>query len=585
MRPDAPAVVEEEMGAKTRYVFGMSGTLEDSRRAPVVVQPRPITVASRQGGRSQRRRALVVALVVLVAFLALSAFLWLLSAHAFVADSDGATVVLEGNAIIHGDVALHGWALSLDSFWLLDALYYAVAVAIVGIHGYLLHLIPAVIAALVIVAGALIARDGERGLVGLVGAAFVAVVLVFPTHLLAYFFLRGPDHIDTVLCCLVAFAALCDHRFEWWRWTVAVVFLAAAALGDLQVIAFGTIPLFLGGFVASLRSRKAAVAVPATTAAVASVALALVGREVAKALGTFTLIKANPRATYATMFGANVKLLGHYFADILGVGSTSFGNGGAPASFAYGHAVVLVAIVACFVFGLGALAKGAASGAPRAPDALRRASMDDLLVIAALGGLVVFLALTTEPVFNYGRYLVPSLIFGVILAGRFATRVGAHFVESKDVIPRAIPIAGATVAIAVAGLLASGTGFELAQPRPFDQYVRVAAFLERHHLHDGLGDYWSSSIVTVESNDAVVVRAVTATSKGILVRYDRESQASWYEGHDFQFLVLNPLLDFGNVNPLTATSTFGKPLHSWSVDGLDILVWRHPISVSSHGLD
>ncbi len=562
----------------------MSGTLEDSRRAP---PGGPATAAERfverEGAGSRGRRGFAVVLIALVAFVALSAFLFLVSTHAFLPDSDGATVVLEGNAIIHGDVALHGWSLSYDSFWLLDALYYAVALAIVGIHGYLLHLIPAIIAALVVVTGALIARDDQRGLVGLVGAGVVLAVLAFPTHLLAYFFLRGPLHIDTVLCSLIAFIALRDHRFDWRRWVIAVVFLAAAALGDLQVLALGTIPLFLGGVAAAIRARRALVALSTATAAVASIAIALIVREIAKVFGTFTLIKPNPRAPYSMMFGANLKLAGHDFANLVGVGSSAYGNGGAPTSFVYAHAVVLVVIVASTVFALISLIKGVTVGDAGNAEALPRSTMDAFLVLGALGGLVVFLALTTEPIFAYGRYLVPSLIFGIILTARYATRFAAHFVRSRETIPRVIPIFIATTAVAVAASLASATGFELAQAKPFDPYAKVAAFLEHRHLHEGLGDYWTSSIVTVDSDNGVIVRAVTAKPNGTLVRYDRESDASWYAGHHFQFLALNPTLNFGNVNVLTATSTFGKPLHVWIAYGLEILVWRHPITVSSHG--
>ncbi|MGB9111826.1 MAG: hypothetical protein WCF24_03770 [Acidimicrobiales bacterium] len=571
--------------AETRYLLAMSGTLEESRRAPAGGQA---IAAERFVGQESagwgRRRGLFVALIALVAFVALSAFLYLVSTHAFLPDSDGATVVLEGNAIIHGDVALHGWSLSYDSFWLLDALYYAVALAIVGIHGYLLHLIPAIIAALVVVAGALIARDGQRGLVGLVGAGVVIAVLALPTHLLAYFFLRGPLHVDTVLCALIAFIALKDHRFDWRRWVVAVVFLAAGALGDLQVLALGTIPLFLGGAAAALRARRVLVALASTTAAVASVVIALIVREITKTFGAFALIKPNPRAPYSMMFGANLKLAGHYFANLVGVGSSAYGNGGAPTSFVYAHAVVLVLIGASLVLGIVSLVKALIVGDTGSVESLPRSTMDDFLVLGALGGLVVFLALTTEPIFAYGRYLVPSLIFGVILMARYATRLAAYFARSRDAIPRVIPLVLATAAVAVAASLASATGFELAQTKPFDPYAKLATFLERHHLHEGLGDYWTSSIVTVESDNGVVVRPITAKPNGTLVRYDRESDASWYAGHHFQFLALNPTLNFGNVNVLTATSTFGKPIHVWIAYGLEILVWRHPITVSSQGI-
>src|SRR5580704_13729438 len=49
------------------------------------------------------------------------------SQHAFLGNSDGATVVLEGQSMSHGNAVLGGWDLSLDSFWSLDVVFYALA--------------------------------------------------------------------------------------------------------------------------------------------------------------------------------------------------------------------------------------------------------------------------------------------------------------------------------------------------------------------------------------------------------------------------------------------------------------------------
>src|ERR1700722_10838730 len=55
--------------------------------------------------------------VVLIGLPALVALFYVASVHSLAGDSDGATVVLEGQAMSGGHVMLHGWALSLDSFW------------------------------------------------------------------------------------------------------------------------------------------------------------------------------------------------------------------------------------------------------------------------------------------------------------------------------------------------------------------------------------------------------------------------------------------------------------------------------------
>jgi len=74
---------------------------------------------------------------------------------------------------------------------------------------------------------------------------------------------------------------------------------------------------------------------------------------------------------------------------------------------------------------------------------------------------------------------------------------------------------------------------------PTQPAVRLAAYLEQHHLTKGIGDYWSASIVTVESSDSVVVRPVVTNSSSYhVVRYTRLSSSAWYGG-GFEFLVYN----------------------------------------------
>ena len=159
-------------------------------------------------------------------FLVLVAILYVSARHAFAGDSDGATVVLQGQAMGSGNLTLHGWALSLDSFWTVDAVVYMLVELVTGVRGMLLFLVPAMIAACVVVVGVLLARDGRRGIAGVAAATTVVVVLGLPSHVLANVFLRGPLHVGTALLCLCAFAGLRSGRFGW-GWVAAVLCLAA----------------------------------------------------------------------------------------------------------------------------------------------------------------------------------------------------------------------------------------------------------------------------------------------------------------------------------------------------------------------
>jgi hypothetical protein len=45
------------------------------------------------------------------------------------------TVVLEGQSTSAGHLTVHGWALSLDSFWTVDVLFNALVVLVAGFAG------------------------------------------------------------------------------------------------------------------------------------------------------------------------------------------------------------------------------------------------------------------------------------------------------------------------------------------------------------------------------------------------------------------------------------------------------------------
>jgi hypothetical protein len=68
------------------------------------------------------------------------------------------------------------------------------------------------------------------------------------------------------------------------------------------------------------------------------------------------------------------------------------------------------------------------------------------------------------------------------------------------------------------------------------------------------------------------------------VRYARETTTDWYAGHKFNFLIFNTLDPFGNVDIATAFSTFGRSSWHTRIDGIEVLVWRNPFTVSLHGV-
>jgi len=557
---------------------------------------RPAT--ERRAGSSTARR-IVVGLFSVAVAAGLLAFLYAASVHAIPGDSDGATVALEGFTYNQGHFFLHGWSLSLDSFWTVDAPVYFVAVGLGGLTLGLLHFVPALIAVLVIALGAAMAADGNRGAGAVAGPLVVVALLGFPTHTMSYFFLRGPLHVCTALWALVAFFAIRRGRFGW-GFAVAVVMLAAGMLGDLQALALGVVPMALAGLVAMARSRSWRGGIAQVSAAGGAVVLAVVVREVAKRIGTFGIAPANPHAGVHQML-QNVRTAFTETAQLFGVTAHDYGTGGTPMWLEDVHVVGLALVAVAGLTALVALVVGVVRGRAThggwPPSAMVRADrpalprlsplgrggaleawrLDDMLTIACFAPPVAFVILTIAPDPAYGRYLTDGVIFSSILAGRLVGRWAgtASFAGAR----RWLAAGAAALGLAVTAAFAAGTAYTIAQPAPVQSADQLASFLESHHLHEGIAAYWSASITTVVSHDDVKVRPVVSVA-GRIVRYDKQSAEQWYDGVKFQFLVYNPQALWGGVGYKTAVATFGPTAHVYSVGPYQVLTWPKPITVS-----
>lgn len=510
----------------------------------------------------------------------LAVLLYACSIHAIPGDSDGATSVLEAQAMLHGHVLLHGWALSLDSFWGVDTVIYGIMILVGGLRPGLLYAGPAVIATGVIVTGVLMAREGRRGAAAVAGGVTVVALLGLPTHALAYFFLRGPLHIGSAWWSLIAFAGLRKGRFGV-GWAVAVLFLAAGMLGDLQTVALGVVPLGLAGLVAMARQRSWRAGVAQLSAAVAAAVLGEIVKKIRGALGGFAIAHANPTAT-AHQALTNVKHVITYGSEFFGVRNTLFSTGGVPNWLQDMHVVAGVIAGACFLAALVLLVKGVIVGPRTAAHAVgqNEASpqlwrLDDMLLIATFGPAAAFcvLAVTVDP--QYTRYLTASVIFGSILAGRMVARVWPRL--KSGVAAKVV----ASVGLALTLLLGAGVGYSLAKPVPGQAAGELAAWLEARHLDNGVADYWTGNLLTLQSHGRVTARpVVTGCHEGCIHRYPKQSAAQWYAGQQFQFFVWNTHIFWGGDDTVSATNTWGQPAHVYKVGPYWVLTWPAPIHVS-----
>ena len=179
-------------------------------------------------------------------FVGVAVLLYFTSAYFHAATSDSATIALEGQSVANGQLLLHGWDLTFASYWTSNALIDAAVVSFAGLGSAVLYAGPAVVGAVVVVAGASLVREGRRLWAVVAGITAVVALLVCGVPAMEFFFVGHGFHVGTIAYALVAFAALRRTRAGW-GWALAVVALAAGILGDLLMIAYGVMPIFLAG--------------------------------------------------------------------------------------------------------------------------------------------------------------------------------------------------------------------------------------------------------------------------------------------------------------------------------------------------
>jgi hypothetical protein len=516
--------------------------------------------------------------------------MFFVASRVVVGNSDGASLVLEGQSVGHGHLVLQGWALSLDSFWTSEVPLYALGYLLVGVDPLLLRVVPVVLAAAAVVLGVVLARDGARRGAAVAATVTVGALLAFPTHTMTLYFLLGGAHVGALVCSLVAVVALRRHRWGVGA-VVAVVSLTLGMLGDLQTVAYGTAPIFVAGLVAMARRRSVRGGALPAVVALASVGAAVLIRGLTAAAGAFSIGSANPVADRHEIVD-NVRDLGDLGGSLLGTNSDNFGTGGTPGWLADVHVVGAVVVVAALALALARLVVGVIGGERPAPALAPGTGgggarwwrsepsswpVDDMLALATLGALGSYLGLTIFDNSAFTRYLTASVVMASILAGRVVARAWSR--AGIAPIRRGIGVVGAIVALS----FAAGFGYTLSVPGPVHGPTLLGGWLQDHHLTSGVGAYWSSSITTVESHGRVAVRPVIADPAGQLVRYDRETTTAWYTGRHFDFLVYQPGAPWDDVDASTAQLTWGPAAATYQAYGYEILVWAHPFTVPATG--
>lgn len=523
---------------------------------------------------SSRRRIPASIVFYVVCFAAATTTFEMAAARISAATSDAATALLEGHALDGGHLLLHGWSLSLDSFWALEAAAYALVLPFTGVHLYVLHAVPALLAAAVLFVGIALVVPGHRRNGRLVAIGSLLALLAFPSPVLAYFFLQGPWHVSTTLACFVAFALVAESNSSR-RALAAAVVLALSTTSDASAVVIGAGPILVVGICQLARTRRLRSSFRMLLVAPVSILFALLIREVGRGLGMYTLVNRNLVISLKSLRVNLHHLVPHLEALF---GTTNLASLAVPrvsGVFVVVRSIELLGVATMLVVGLvggGRLLLDLRQArAPLAPSRV----IEALLLTCFVVDLAFFVIGSANGHVEFTKYLTTAVLALSIASSGLLARTITNLQTPR------LRYLGPPGVVLLA--LSAMQFFSLAtHPAPIQKTHQLVSFLESHHLHDGVATYPIASLVTVDSSLGVALRPVIASGDGVVTTFGRQEDDSWYSGRRFDFLVYDTSVPWHDVNEKSAVQSFGRVDRVFAVGPYRVLVFAKRFRVPSN---
>jgi hypothetical protein len=538
--------------------------------------------------RNSRGRWLWAAGLAVAAVLLFAAYLRL--SNTYPEDSDQANLGLQARDMLHGNLLLHGWVLSDVSFYTTELPQYMLLELVLGLNTGMFHAAAAMTYTLTLLLAAMLARGRAGGRRGVARALIAGGIMLAPQLGFGVFILLlTVGHIGTSVPLLVTWLALDRARPRWQLAVAAGILLTWGAIADSLVLALGCVPVALvcalrliqglfgrerdsgGGRIRyALRSRRFDLCLGAAAVAAAVVSQGIV--RLIHALGGYTLhavtFTIEPAGKWAGQVAGTWRgLLLLFGADYQGLPP------GHDRDFALLHlaGVALVAVALVLV----------------AARFFSTATLVEQVLAVAIAVNVVLYVISNMPSLNPHEMAV-VLPCGAALAGRMLVRQpgwgrgrGSDHVRDRGLAgkrARALRAGQAAAAVAGVAVLAgylAGLARETRPPAQPAQNTQLASWLAAHHLRYGLGGYWESSIVTVDTGRRVQVRALMQFT---MQRDLWESKYAWYapRGQYADFIVFDQLPGFfSHWEPRALVHRyFGDPARTYSFGPYTVLVWN-----------
>ena len=503
-------------------------------------------------------------------------------------DSDQANLGLQAWDMLHGNLLLHGWVLSDVSFYTTELPQYMLLELIGGLNTGTFHAAAAMTYTLAVLLAAMLAKGGcggskqgrASGRRGVARALIAGGIMLAPQLGFGVFvLLLTVGHIGTSVPLLVTWLVLDRGRPRWQLAVIIGVLLTWGAIADSLVLAVGALPVVLvcavrviqglagvpggaGGLRGRLRHALSTrrfelyLAAAAVASAVASAAVV----RLIHAAGGYTLHAVTFAFEPASKWPSQVVSTWRGLLVLFGASYTGLAG--------HDRDVALLHLV-----GLALAAAGLILAGWRF---FSTATLVDQVLAAAIAVNLVLYVVSNMPSLNAHEMAV-VLPCAAALAGRMLVRPDARAPapgRRGTATAAARAVAATAGAVVLAGYL-GGLAREARHPAVPAQNLTLATWLAAHHLTDGLGGYWLSSIAVVETGGQVKVRALMQFT---MQRDLWESKYAWYQprGQYANFIVFENLPGFyDHWEPRALVHRyFGDPARTYNIGPWTVMEWN-----------
>ncbi len=125
-----------------------------------------------------------------------------------------------------------------------------------------------------------------------------------------------------------------------------------------------------------------------------------------------------------------------------------------------------------------------------------------------------------------------------------------------------------TAVVAVLPLASAAT-----QPLDVPATTKLTAWLEAHHLQDGLAGYWDADSATVQAHDKVMIHDIDLRKGGGLALPGYEASKFWYDPSRHDATLVVPSCT-GSTRSPPSRGTWGRQAATHRIGNYIVLIYR-----------